>query len=514
MAARRWLLLIVLHVLAALVFLRPAGPGFPLDDTWSHMVYARSIARGEGFAYNPGQQEAGMSAPLWTLLCAVPVGIAGRLGERPDTAVRVLGGLLGLLTAWAGYRLASHAGLWPGLLCALLLTFDPLWTFARFSGMELALFGFLLLLFVNAVLEDRTRRAGWLGGLLVLARPEGAVAVVVGLAVLAARGRRPVTALGPIAIVVGPWLAFCLLVTGHPFPNTALIKLEPVTDPGALARTAGALLADTGWGWALPIAVAAGLVSLEGGRRLYGRVPLLIALALVAAVLVTRAMPLQGDPPVVPFYWQRYAIVAWPLLLVLAAAGLSSLVRTAYAGVLCRPYAAVVLVLPLAATLFAGRELWGHGGRLADRFAAQCGNVEDLDVAAGLWIDEHMPRDATVATHDAGAIRFFGRRRTIDIYGNNCHELLARMRHGDGSAMAWLRRQDIDALCVFPVIWAPGHSPERRALVARGVLPPVPAFEDWAAGLGLTRRAATFSIERTAVVDDPTARHLAIFVRP
>lgn len=514
MASRRWLILIVLHALAALVFLRSAGPGFPLDDTWSHMVYARSIARGDGFAYNAGEQEAGMSAPLWTVLLALPVGVSEALGVRPDAGVRLLGGLLGLLTAWAGYRLAARAGAWPGVFCALLLTFDPLWLVARFSGMELPLFGLLVLLFTGAVLEERPARVGWLGGLLVLARPEGAVAVVVGLVVLLARRKPPVAALGPLLLVVAPWIAFCIVVAGRPVPNTALIKVAPVFDPGALGASVGALFRDTGWGWALPIAVAAGVISLEGGRRRYGRMPLIVAFALLAGVLLTRPLPVGGDPPLVPFYWQRYALVAWPLLLVLAGAGLSSLLRTAYAGLLCRPYAALVLVLPLVATLWAGRDVWHHAGVLTERFAAQCDNVEDLDVAAGKWIAEHMPADATVATHDAGAIAYFGRRRVLDIYGNNCRALLERMRRGDGSATTWLREQGVDALCVFPVTWAPGHSPEYRALVAQGLYPPVPPWDDWAEGLGLTRRAATFSLERTAVVDDPSHRDLAIFVRP
>ncbi|MCF7818105.1 MAG: hypothetical protein K9M54_09515 [Kiritimatiellales bacterium] len=32
---------------------------FPLDDAWIHRVYSRAFAFGHGFAYNPGQQEAG-----------------------------------------------------------------------------------------------------------------------------------------------------------------------------------------------------------------------------------------------------------------------------------------------------------------------------------------------------------------------------------------------------------------------------------------------------------------------
>src|SRR4051794_34832739 len=47
-----------------------AVTGFPLDDAWIHLVYARSLAHGDGFAYNPGQLETGFTSPLWVMLLA------------------------------------------------------------------------------------------------------------------------------------------------------------------------------------------------------------------------------------------------------------------------------------------------------------------------------------------------------------------------------------------------------------------------------------------------------------
>ena len=42
--------------------------GFPLDDSWIHLQFARNLAAGAGFSYNPGTPVAGSTAPLWTLL--------------------------------------------------------------------------------------------------------------------------------------------------------------------------------------------------------------------------------------------------------------------------------------------------------------------------------------------------------------------------------------------------------------------------------------------------------------
>src|SRR5204863_910871 len=51
--------------------------GFPLDDAWIHLHFARNLAEGAGFSYNPGVAVAGSTAPLWTLLLAAGARVAG-----------------------------------------------------------------------------------------------------------------------------------------------------------------------------------------------------------------------------------------------------------------------------------------------------------------------------------------------------------------------------------------------------------------------------------------------------
>src|SRR5262249_6933206 len=51
--------------------------GLPLDDSWIHLHFARNIAEGAGFSYNPGSPVAGSTAPLWTSLLAGAVLLAG-----------------------------------------------------------------------------------------------------------------------------------------------------------------------------------------------------------------------------------------------------------------------------------------------------------------------------------------------------------------------------------------------------------------------------------------------------
>ncbi len=76
-----------LHLAIASIFLSDRSPGtgaawtsFPLDDSWIHLVYARNLAAFQGFAYNPGQLEAGFTSPLWTLLVAPVFWVAPFIG--------------------------------------------------------------------------------------------------------------------------------------------------------------------------------------------------------------------------------------------------------------------------------------------------------------------------------------------------------------------------------------------------------------------------------------------------
>src|SRR5258707_2895949 len=45
--------------------------GFPLDDSWIHLQFARNLARGLGLSYNPGHLVTGSTAPLWTALLSL-----------------------------------------------------------------------------------------------------------------------------------------------------------------------------------------------------------------------------------------------------------------------------------------------------------------------------------------------------------------------------------------------------------------------------------------------------------
>jgi hypothetical protein len=51
-------------------------------------------------------------------------------------------------------------------------------------------------------------------------------------------------------------------------------------------------------------------------------------------------------------------------------------------------------------------------------------------VAAGEWINKNTPPDAIVATHDIGAIEFYGKRKLVDMVGLVSPEIIVNMKAG------------------------------------------------------------------------------------
>src|SRR5262245_47221622 len=110
---------------------------FPLDDSWIHLHFARNLAEGHGFAYNPGVPVAGSTAPLWTLVLA---GGFALLGAHLYWA-KVAGIAAGLATALVTARLAAR---WTGdrrlaLLAGVATAIAGPLVWGALSGMEVDL---------------------------------------------------------------------------------------------------------------------------------------------------------------------------------------------------------------------------------------------------------------------------------------------------------------------------------------------------------------------------------------
>jgi len=418
--------------------------GFPLDDAWIHLHFARNIAEGHGFAYNPGRPVAGSTAPLWTLLLSAGVRVAG-----PSVALaKVLGVSAALGAAMVTRRAALAWGASPfgALLAGVALLWTGPMTWGALSGMEVTLAALLVAGTLLALARDRTLWTVSLASLAILARPESALLLPF-LALAGPRRARRLAAFAVVpALVVAPAVAFAYATAGVPWPVTASAKVEGglvgwlggqrETLTQALVTRPWAFVRDwLGWLWRshpfLPLVLLPALpLAWRRDRRLG-----IVGLALLAHPLgMALIAPFRGPG----FQEGRYSIHLLPLALIVLAVGLREMIER-------RRRAALGLWLALA--------LWALVPA-AHRYAWGVQNIDGMQVRLGRWVDANLPRRARLAVNDIGAIAYFSRREIFDLVGLVTPEVLPFRRQGEEGIIRFVGEVCPDYVIVFPS-WFP-----------------------------------------------------------
>jgi len=405
---------------------------FPVDDAWIHQTLARNLVRYGQWAYNPGQLTTGSTAPLWTLLIT-----PGHLlpGGVPLWTYG-LGLLFMALTGWEVVRLLEGWGLggwevgrlgdWQvgksglPIMAGVLVVLEWHLPWMALSGMETTLFTFLALRLLERYLGDGSLlEVGLLGGLLILTRPEGVIplGLVVAHALWEGRGsrvalRRALLIAGTAMVLVSPWLAFNLAVTGQPMPATFYAKhKEMVTRSGVLTVLEN---------WV----ILGGISLISGGQLLLVPGLLLAAFTLARAFFLKArrkaalrfCLPLLWVPlHLLAYAWQlpvlshhqRYYVPLFPVLILYGvwgtALGWGYLRRF---PLLRRVYVALVGLVFLL--------MWVKGAQV---YATDVRLIDGEWREVALWIRDHTAPQAVVAAHDIGFIGYFSRREVVDLAG-------------------------------------------------------------------------------------------------
>src|SRR5262245_11580568 len=151
------------------------APGFPLDDSWIHLHFARNLAEGLGFAYNPGAPVAGSTAPLWTVLLAATGIVLGASLWMAKVLGVVAAGVAAILTRRAAVAWSASRG--AALAAAVALSWSGPLAWGALSGMEVALAAALVAVALLAHARTRTALSALAAALAALARPEALILV-------------------------------------------------------------------------------------------------------------------------------------------------------------------------------------------------------------------------------------------------------------------------------------------------------------------------------------------------
>lgn len=410
-------------------------PGFPLDDSWIHLQFARQLAEGQGLAYNPGQWVTGSTAPLWTALLSLGFLLPG---AGFLLWPKVLGLLLLVLTTLGTARLSTALGSGPrtSALAAVLVATSSWLAWSALSGMEILLFTSLALWGMVAHIRRSPISIALLAA-SCLARPEGALLLVLALVdrliVVDAPPEdlsEPPTlrlsidrglgkALAVAGILLAPTLAFYFLVGGSFLPTTFGAKARPDLDlwPSLAYLRLVVDILFRSQPILAPLA-AAGIVGLLARPRIPHTGRLLPAAWLLGQALFYSVLASEGSAPPVGNFG-RYFFPLVPVVVVLGLLGLEPLLDRAAAGLRMAgpglagrrwpiyPLVVAILLLPQAFGYFEG----------AMRHVRTVGNVQDSDVKAALWLRQRLDPEALLGVQDAGALKFFLPNSIVDLAG-------------------------------------------------------------------------------------------------
>jgi hypothetical protein len=432
---------VVAYVLAAAWFYRP---GFPLDDSWIHLTYARNLALLGEWSFLPGQSSAGSTSPLWTFLLAIGFFLPG----SPYLWTYFLGGLMLFLLAWRfestlrqlqpAYRSVMP---WAGLL--IVCEWRLAWSAA--SGMETLLHAFLSLLVLSFLILNQPRflLIGILVGLSVWSRPDGITLLgPVGLfALLQPLTRREkFGALGLVllgfALLFIPYLFFNLILAGTPWPNTFYAKQAEYAfwqaEPWPVKL----------WEFATTYFIGTALVLLPAvlirifdavQKRSWGVLLSFIWLVGYIAIYTTR-LPL--------YQYGRYLMPTIPIFLLLGMGFLVFWLPVVRTHAHRRLRFAWLTLIGLLGFVF-----WGYGAYF---FAQNVSWIESEMVQTARWTAQNLPPDAQVAVHDIGALGYYdSKRKIIDLAGLISPDVIPFIRDEEKLAQYLLER-GATHLIIFP----------------------------------------------------------------
>jgi hypothetical protein len=416
--------------------------GFPLDDTWIHLTYARNLAEHGEWAFRLGERSAGSTAPLWTFLLS----IGFLINLAPYIWTYFLGwAVLTLLAVRAENvtrrLLESYQPRIPWV--GLFFVFAWHLTWSAVSGMETLLHGYIIFVVLSMLLSGSRRylALGVLAGVSIWVRPDGVTLLgpILFTAVSQEKSSKSLTdalvkSLIGFGALFGPYLLFNLAFSGNPMPNTFYAK-QAEYQAYWFAQPLTARLTN----YALPILASPSLVLLPGvvlwAKKMF-RTRNWTAIASILWFFGYIAIYFMRLPA---YQHGRYIIPAFPILYLWGLLGMIDYVSSANAN------PRIVFVWQVLSAAFC----------LLFSFVAARQNAYDVEwvekemVQTAKWIQQNIPLDALLAVHDIGAIGYFDQHKIVDLAGLASPDVVKFIRN-QGQIAAFLNQRGVDYLVTFP----------------------------------------------------------------
>ncbi|HEY4382105.1 MAG TPA: hypothetical protein VGN01_17280 [Acidobacteriaceae bacterium] len=398
------------------------------DDAYIHLEFARSLAAGQGFAFN-GHVVAGDTAPLWVVL------LVGMHTLIPDwllggKVLTVLAALFGLTGAYAFARKLATSLRLPGVALfpaamVLLIVAGPYSCYWLFSGMEpFAAAGIAFFAVLAATRETPSTTsfltACLLAGIAPLMRPEMVFLTTLLALPLLVQGMQLPTRLTALPagflLLCGPvaaWSLYSLHAFGHLLPNTNAAKRAAPTD-----SVVHRLLSIYSIGFPLILCgLLAGVVYLvlrSASVRRSLQSALASAFRSTSAADTEPTLPLSG-----------WIFLLWPAIATIFYIVNHTYVQTRYILVTSPALTIVIVALFLMASQRTGRVVYcaaliaalGVSTVIVRPFIRNKEiNCQATDGFA-IYMRDHLPPNAPVAVYAIGQISFVSHHPIVDTGG-------------------------------------------------------------------------------------------------
>ncbi|HEV2471626.1 MAG TPA: hypothetical protein VGS41_03110, partial [Chthonomonadales bacterium] len=415
------------------------------EDFFISLRYARNLAAGEGFVYNPGSHVLGATSPLYILILA-----GFFLAHLSPVLWGKLAGIgADLISCWAAWRICGgYRKPVAGLAAALLVAFAPTNLLWSAKGMEVELVAAAAAVAWMWWLQGREVAAWIAAAVLVLLRIDGLATPLIMAAGSAAFKRRvSIRAVGLFTLILLPWLVFSTAYFGSPapvsiraklivyawsfsrspFPNLGSFVVDMTHNPLSALIAIGALFCV-----AICISAIAGARPGEAGFHDYRLLaPPICWLAVYYGSMAFSKVFLFGwyFVPPTPVYYAVSAL-GWSAAFQLAARW-RPIQSIAESGLSPSVASALILVAALPPAAAAIRRV------RSDLVRAQHGE-DALRIRIGTWLLHHARPGDTVMLEPIGYAGYISRLKVLDTVGLVSPEVLKYYRRGGIHPYHWM----------------------------------------------------------------------------
>jgi arabinofuranosyltransferase len=418
--------------------------GFPLDDPWIHLTFARNLVEYGSFSYYKNEiVTAGSTSPLYTLILA-----AGFLVTKNEMILSyVLGILFFAISAFVFYKLSEllfAKEIWLAITASLVFVLDRWMNFISVTGMETTLF---ILLLIAAFYYYRKRNAvltGLMLGLLFWTRPDAVAFIGAIIAdyilflyfktkspkenVLEPFTKKDLVKAGIIFVaLLAAYFAMNLYLSGSLLPNTYEAKLTYYA-PEFRSRTE--FLKGEVWDYFTRYYYALLIV------------PFIIAVLKIAGDTIklrynTFLLPVIFIFALIFIYWYklpyahrfgRYLMPIIPFYIMTFAYGARVFFKLLYGYFKEKNFVNALNYIFFAAVVIYSASSYYD---TKDLYAEQTHHIAIRQVATAKWLKNNTPEGSIIATHDVGAIGYYSERKIVDVAGLINPEFIKKLNSKD-----------------------------------------------------------------------------------